>query len=253
MMSKGCDTVNSFMVLLKFNIRKRLKEGYALGYNVIFPLVLIGLLGVMTRNTSFGEISSFQYYHVVMIPYCILMSVITAAYSGKDDAFANTAKRVLLTPISIPALIAAKVLACTIVITLFSFISYLFLGIFIAVDYSKIIYIFILYCFLSFFSCAIGCLIGLSTTKFVLLKNIINIPLCIIGVFGGCFFQCYHDLSMMTWVNKSIFLCLYDNQIGLLLRICGLLGLASVLIVLLAIGCFKKEEYYVGSLPSYEK
>ena len=245
--------MNSFKIILKLNILKRLKEGYSLGYNLIFPLILTALLGVLGKSTPYGEISSYQYYHVVMIPFCIMMSIITAAYSGKDDAFSNTAKLVLLCPISISSLITAKVIACTFVVTLFSFFTYLLLGIFISVDFSKSIYILILYCFMTFFFCSIGCFIGLSTKKFILLKNIINIPICIIGIFGGCFFQCYHDLSLMAWVNRSIFLCLYDNQKGMLLWLSSIFCLAGILIVFLAVKCFKKEEYYVGSLPSYEK
>lgn len=245
--------MNDFKLILKFNILKRLKEGYALGYNMIFPIVLISLLGIMGKSKSYGEISSYEYYHVVIIPFCIMMSITTAAYSAKDDAFANTAKRVLLTPINISALITAKTLACTFVISLFSFSTYLFLGIFISTDFSKVIYILILYSFMTFFFCSIGCFIGLSTKKFILLKNIINIPICILGIFGGCFFQNYHNLSLMTWVNKSIFLYLYDNRKSLLLCLSILFCLAGILFVGLAIKYFKKEEYYVGSLPSYEK
>lgn len=245
--------MNNFKIILKLNILKRLKEGYSLGYNLIFPLILIGLLGVIRKSTPYGEISSYQYYHVVMIPFCIMMSVITAAYSGKDDAFANTAKRILLTPISISSLITAKVLSCTFVITLFSFSAYLLLGIFISVSFSKSLYILILYFFMTFFFCSVGCFIGLSTKKFIILKNIINIPICIIGILGGCFFQYYHNLSIMTWVNRSIFLYLYDNQKDLLLWLSCIFCFAGILIVILTIKYFKKEEYYVGTLPSYEK
>lgn len=245
--------MTGFIPILSLNISKRLKEGYALGYNVIFPLVLIGLLGLMSKSASHGGITSYQYYHVVMIPFCILMSVTTAAYSGKDDAFANTAKRVLLTPVGIPALVIGKVVACTIVITAFSFLTYLFLGLLIPVSIAKSGYILMTYFSLTFLSSAVGCLIGLSTRNFVLLKNIINIPICMIGVFGGCFFPCYHNLSPMTWVNRSIFLCLYDHQANSLLVLSGALCMVAILIILLTIHFFQKEEYYVGSLSGYEK
>lgn len=245
--------MNGFLPILSINLSKRFKEGYALGYNVIFPLILIGLLGLMSKSTSHGGITSYQYYHVVIIPFCILMSVVTAAYSGKDDAFANTAKRVLLTPIGIPALIIGKVTACTIVITVCSFFTYLFLGLFIPVDITKSGYVLLIFLSLTFLSCAVGCLIGLSTRRFILLKNIMNIPICILGIFGGCFFSFYQDWSLMTWVNRSIFLCFYDNQPTLLIGLSGLFFLIGIFVVVLAIRFFKKEEYYVGSLPGYEK
>ena len=245
--------MNGFIPILRLNISKRLKEGYALGYNVIFPLVLIGLLGLMSKSASHGGITSYQYYHVVMLPFCILMSVITAAYSGKDDAFANTAERVLLTPIGIPALVIGKIVACTLVITIFSFLTYVFLCLFIPGNITKSGYVLILYFSLTFLTSAAGALIGLSTRKFVLLKNIMNIPICILGIFAGCFFPFYHELSLMTWVNRSIFLCLYDNQSDLLIGLSGALCLIGTLIVALAIYFFQKEDYYVGSLPGYEK
>jgi ABC-2 type transport system permease protein len=245
--------MNGFIPILYINISKRFKEGYALGYNVIFPLILIGLLGLMSKSTPHGGITSFQYYHVVMIPFCMLMSMITAAYAGKDDAFANTAKRVLLTPVGTPALVIGKVTACTIVITVFSFFTYLFLGLFIPVDFTKSGYVFILFTMLTFMSSAVGCLIGLSIKKFIHLKNIMNIPICILGIFGGSFFPYYNNFSLMTWINRSIFLYLYDNQSNLLIFLCGALCLVGIFIVTLTIYFFQKEEYYVGSLPGYEK
>ena len=245
--------MNGLIPIFKLNLSKRIREGYVLGYNVVFPIILVGLLGLMSKNTLHGVITGYQYYHVVIIPFCILMSVITAAYSGKDDAFANTAKRVLLTPIDISALIVGKVAACTIVVTVFSFFTYLILGLFITVNISKSGYVLIMYFSLTFVSSAVGCLMGLSTKKFVILKNIMNIPICVLGIFGGCFFPCYYKFSLMTWVNRSIFLCLYDNQLNLLMGLSGVLCLIGILVVALAIRFFQKEEYYVGSLPGYEK
>ena len=111
----------AFITLLKANINRRIKDGFAVGYNIIFPLLLIGLLGfVCKRSFKDNLVTGYQYYGMVLIPFCIFLSIITAAYAGKDDAYANTADRVLIAPVSVFAIVLSKIIAETIVFMLCS-------------------------------------------------------------------------------------------------------------------------------------
>ena len=45
--------MTAFLAELKLNIRHRICDGFAVGYNIIFPDIMIGLLGVLCRNFSY--------------------------------------------------------------------------------------------------------------------------------------------------------------------------------------------------------
>ena len=85
-------------------------DGFALGYNVVFPIIMILLLGTLCKGVYKGEISSFQYYAIVVIPFSTLMGIVTAAYAGKDDAYAKVAQRVMVSPITKEAIVMSKVI-----------------------------------------------------------------------------------------------------------------------------------------------
>ena len=90
-----------FIALFMANLKRRVTDGFAVGYNVIFPLLMIWLMGLLCKGIYQTEmITSYQYYGVVTVPFCIFLSMITAVYAGKDDAYANTADRILVAPVS---------------------------------------------------------------------------------------------------------------------------------------------------------
>lgn len=255
--------MTAFIAELKLNIRHRACDGFAVGYNIVFPAVMIGLLGVLCRNFYHGGISSFQYYTVVTIPFCIVMvAIIAAAYAGKDDAYAKTAERVLLAPVSVRAIVAAKILSCTLVISLCSILTYTVAAAITGIGIRKMLYISLLLLLLSYMIAAIGTCIGLGMKNFLTVKNVMNIPLGLFGIMGGVFFpigtihlfgNVILNLSPFRWINRCMFLMLYDGRTELLLWICLILAVVGSLLGLVSVVIFKKEEYCNGSLPGYEK
>ncbi len=254
--------MTAFTAELKLNIRRRFTDGFSVGYNIIFPIIMIILLGLLCRNYSYGIISSYHYYTVVTIPFCIVMAMITAAYGGKDDAYAKTAERVLLAPISIGAIVAAKIISCTIVIAICSILTYIGCSIILKMSMQSMGYIVLLFLTLSFCICAMGTFIGLGMKNFIFIKNIMNLPICLFAILAGTFFpigtfhkgfQFIINLSPITWINRSIFLSLYDYDNSMISIICLTLTVAGIIFGILAVITFKKGEYISGSLPSYEE
>ena len=60
-------------------------------------------------------------------------------------------------------------------------------------------------------------------------------------------------MSPITWINRSIFLSLYDYDNSMISIICLTLTVAGIIFGILAVITFKKGEYISGSLPSYEE
>lgn len=252
-----------FGAMLWVNSRRRMTDGFATGYNMVFPILMIWLLGFLCKNMFSGEITGYQYYAVVLPPYCILMAVITAAYAGKDDAYAKTAERVLAAPVSKWVIVITKVIAETLV---FTACTYLVLAGSVIIWKlpigDSLLYLCLLYFSVSLLTAAVGTYIGLGMKNFLAVKNLINLPLGIFAIAGGCFFrigtlsptgQLLLNLSPLTWINRSIFLTLYDANHTPVLGCSLCLGLIGAGFTVLAAMTFKKEEYCNGELPSYEK
>lgn len=255
--------MHEFMILLKLNIRRRTMDGFAVGYQIIFPLIMIGLLGVLCRGFFEGDITSYHYYGIVTIPFCTALGMITAAYAGKDDAYAKTAQRVLVSPIRVHILVISKVVSCTIVFSMCSLLvmvlSMMVWNIPLQNNWKEMSLLFVS---LSFFISAVGTMIGLGMKRFLVVKNLISVPICYAAVVAGTFFRVgtlhkgfgfIQKMSPLTWLNRSIFMMIYDGKTHLLWQVSLLMLGIGVAIMWFTTKLFNQEEYMYGDLPSYEK
>lgn len=252
-----------FRAMLKRNLKRRATDGFAMGYNIIFPCLIIFLLGTLGRNGYGNNLTSYQYYIIVSIPFCTAMAIVTAAYAGKDDAYEKTAQRILVAPISVETIVWSKIISCTIALS--------FCDIFVLLGASAIwklkiienvVSLLILFISISFLISTIGTLIGLGMKNFMVIKNIMTVPIGIFAIAAGTFFpigtlnnkvQLLLNLSPLTWVNRSILLALYDNSTVLLWLVIAISMILGGIFTKISIVTFRKEEYLNGDLPSYEK
>lgn len=254
-----------FLTLFTNSLRRRIRDGFAIGYNIVFPLTLIIILGYLTKDNYTGMISSFQYYTLVTIPFCILFCIITSAYGGKEDAAFGTAVRLIQAPINRWHIIASKLLADTMVFSICNVlvftVGYLIFRLPLGGRFMAVILLFTAETFLA---CGFGLLLGLGIKNFIIVKNLINFPICIFAVLGGSFFpigsfkpfwQTILYLSPLTWVNRSIFRYLYDGEVYRyqLYQLTFTLIAAGFIFSLAAVYYFKKEEFLNGNIPGYKK
>ena len=115
---------------------------------------------------------------------------------------------------------------------------------------------------ISFVTACIGTFLGLGMKDFMKLKNVLNIPILISAILGGCFYSFgtlnklllfLLDLSPLRWVNKGLFLLIYDDNHVLLHGINLIMVIVGCIFMWLTMILFKREEYGNGELPSYEK
>lgn len=261
--SNNVNNFSSFKKILFMNLKRRTFDGFAFGYNLIFPFIIIGLLGFLTKNMFEGEISSQAYYTVVTVPYTIVMGVVTAAYAGKDDAFTNTAIRILCAPVSVLSIVLAKIIACTIVFFACSTIVFITFGLISGIPFKEhVLLILALFFTTSLVTSSVGTLIGLGMKNFMKLKNVLTIPICVLAMLAGCFFPLSSSgmgmnqillFSPFTWINRSIFQLIYEDTGWLTGELIFVFFIIALLAGLLSCKKFKKEEYMYGELPGMEK
>lgn len=256
--------MTAFKSMFFANIKRRCSDGFAVGYNIFFPLLMTAVLGLLCKDMFRQEmVTGYQYYGIVFVPFCMFMSVITAVYGGKDDAYANTAERVLLAPVSVTDIVISKIIAEIVVFTGCSVFVFVFSTLVWKVwEVSHIIPVVLLYSAISYMTAAIGTYIGLGMKDFMKIKNLLNVPIAVFALLAGCFYRLgtFHkglqfviNLSPLTWVNRSLFMMMFDNNSELLYIVCGIFAVIGLLFTILAVLLFKREEYGNGELPGYEK
>lgn len=255
--------MNCLSALLRYDLKRRSKDSFLIGYNIIFPIIMIVLLGYLLQGSYGRAFTSYQYYSIVLLPFSVAMAMISAAYAGKDEAYHRTAPRLLFAPVPKRWIVLAKLISCTIIISICNVIVLLFAGVVYQLPVLKVLLpVTLLLTSETFCICAIGLFIGLGMKHFILIKNFLNIPICVAGILGGAFypigtlnpkFNFLIKLSPLTWINRSIFLTLYDNSTVLLWRVAGFSMLTGIIFIIIAIKLFKKEEFIHGDLPGYNQ
>jgi ABC-2 type transport system permease protein len=126
----------------------------------------------------------------------------------------------------------------------------------------KLVPIFILLAAETFAVCALGLFIGFGMKNFIIIKNLMNLPIILTAILAGVFYPIGTlkeelgfaiKMSPLSWINRSLFLYIYDNSSSLLWRITLICVLVGIGFTVLAIKLFKKEEYIHGDLPGYDK
>jgi ABC-2 type transport system permease protein len=244
-------------------VKRCLKDSFTIGYSVIFPLIMIGLLGWI-RNGSFSNgLTSFQYYTVTMLPFIICCEIITAVYQGQEEGRLKLGERFLIAPITTKTLILSKWCAGVTALSLCHGFVYIVVKLVFHVSYEgQGIIIYLMSIGLTAIVYAFGLMLGLGMKNFMMIKNLLNIPVFVFAFLGGCFFPFGSShflvawlikLSPLTWINRATFLCMFDGQAELMLLLFSVLSLGVVVILIQAIKRFKKEGFLNGDSLSFTK
>lgn len=255
--------MTQFMNLLLFDIKRRSRSSFTMGYHLIFPIVMILLLGYLLSGQFNNKLTSYTYYAFVMLPFCTMVAIITSAYASKEESYAKTAYRFVVSPISNIDIFCSKLVSCGITYSVCNILLLLILKILLHLPIETNLFpIGVLLISETFAVCAIGLYIGLGRKNFIVVKNFLNIPIFIFAILGGTFspmgtsnhlLGIVFKLSPLTWINRGIFLWIYDKR-GTILWITVLfLLLTCTLFTYAGIRLFRREEYLHGDLLSFKK
>lgn len=245
--------MKNFVPLFMLGLKRRSKDFFIIFYSVVFPIAIIALLGYLT-STSYGrDFTSYEYYSIIMIPFCLLMGITSVAYAAVDEKRMKTSYRYMIAPISKSSLIISKFLSCVIVLTVCSIIVLLISRLMFHLPVNgNMVYLIILLLCESIAISGLGLFFGLASKNFATIQNFLNLPIMIFGFLGGAFFPVSSlnpilsfivNLSPLTWINRGIMYCLYVSDATILLYTSTVLFIVGMLFTLLTINYFKKEAF----------
>lgn len=243
----------NFFPMFQLGLKRRSKDFFIIFYSVVFPIVIILLLGYLTSKSYGVEFTSYEYYAIVLIPFCLFMGITSVTYAAVEEKRMKTSYRYMVAPISKTSLIMSKFLSflvalmvCNIIVLIISKLLF-----HLPIE-GNIVYLIILLLCESVAITGLGLFFGLASKSFATIQNFLNIPIMIFGFLGGAFFPVGSqnpvlsfiiNLSPLTWINRGIMNCLYLFDVTILLYISVILFLIGMLFTLLTIKHFKKEAF----------
>lgn len=244
--------MNNFNPIFILGLKRRLSDFFILAYNLIFPLIMVLLLGYLTSSTYTHILSSYSYYSIVLIPFFLLLSITTCAYNAKEESLHKVAGRFLISPTSIRSLVFAKCMSSFIILTLSSTLLLILCNLFFH-TYSarQVCVVAFLYMSILFMTTTIGHFIGFSFNN-TAIRNYLSLPISIFAFLGGSFFpvgsmntplSIVYKLSPLYWINRSVLLYIYDRQPWLLIRVILVVNAVGLLFLILSPITFKREVY----------
>lgn len=216
--------MTKFWTLFKHDLRSLIYSPGTLGLFLIFPTILISLMGFIFDNLYHNAIlNSYDFYGVTMIYFIAMMGSTIPAniFLEKNLKSANT--RIFYSPVSRKSVYSSKILACflfiasclTINIIIFNFTSFVNFG------GEKIVYIILLLVNFVLFLTTLSSAICVTIRSEQLTNIILSNTMAILGFLSGIFFPIANlgivfekiaNFSPIKWTIDCAFQLIYDGQ-----------------------------------------
>lgn len=223
--------------------------------NTVFPLLLIGIMGLVTKGSfGAGGVSSFDYNGVVMMIFTALIISATAVNTFMEEKVKKGNMRIIYAPVSKTQIYLSKLLS-TYIFGIVSYSIIIIVGQFIFhINFGgkNIGYVILLIDLFTLFGCSLGimcCCLFKSEEG----ANAID-PLIVLFfvIFGGVFFpvaslgkvvENISVLSPVRWVSECAFQIIYGQDFTLFIPVTVFIIIASFIFIMICQIKFKPEEY----------
>lgn len=245
----------NFIKIAKFDFINIIKNPVLVAVNTIFPLILIGVMGFITRN-GYGSlnIDSYDYYGVTMMILTAMMIAMTATNTFMEEKVKKGNTRIIYAPVSKPQIYLSKLISTYILGTICYSTIILLSQYILHINFGgkNILYIMLLINALSFFGCCLGTMFCSIFRTEQLANSIMQIPLLIFILLGNSFFPAeslgriiakVSVISPIKWITECAFKIIYDNDFSTYTPTLTLILMFSVICIVICQITFKPEEY----------
>lgn len=220
-------------------------------YATAFPLLLVMIIGYLTKGAYGNGFSSYDYYGVTLIIYSALSSGMTAANAFMEERIKKPNMRIIYAPGNVKSLFLAKIGASFVFSFLTHIVDFAILSLVFGIEVKGVGQLLVLLGLTELFSVTLGitmcCVIKQESMTNQLQSIIINL----LAVLGGVLFSLdgfggtVRKISMISpvkWIVNAAFQIIYDRDSHLLLPAAGFL--AGCIIIMTAVCCFtfRKED-----------
>lgn len=245
----------NFSKIVKFDFMNVIRNPMLLIANTVLPIVLIGVIGFVTKS-GYGSlnISSYDYYGITIMVFQGIMMCMTASNAFMEETVKKGNARIAYAPVSKTEIYLSKILSSYMVggicYTLIMLIAQYTLNI--NFGGKNILYIILLINVLAFFGSCLGVLFCCIFKSEEGANSIMQIPILIFIFLGGVFFpiaslgkvvELISNISPLRWITQCAFQIIYDNDFSIYLPSIGITLFAAIICIVICQVIFKPEEY----------
>lgn len=245
----------NFIKIVKFDFMNIIRNPSLIIFNTIFPLILIGVMGFVTKG-SYGEgfVSSYDYYGVSMMIFTALFIALTATNTFMEEKVKRGNTRITYAPVSKTEIYLSKLISTYILGTISYSAILVIEQYFFHINFGgkNLLYIMLLINILSLFGCSLGTMFCSIFKNEEIANSVMQIPILLFVFFGGSFFpaaslgktvETISCISPIKWVTQCAFQIIYDNDFSIYLSTITILLFASIVCIMICQIIFKPEEY----------
>ena len=222
--------------------------------SIALPFCLASILGFLSEGMYGSMMSSYDYYGISMLFFGVLNTATFAANSFLEEKIKRANLRILSAPIKKWFVPTSKVLATFIFTTFFYTLTACLLHYLFKVNYGKenAMYIWLLFLAMNLFFSSLGVLMCCIFKSEEIANQIISLVTTIFALFSGFFFPIQNFGRVFVNISNSLpttkilddlWVIIFDqDHSGFLSEFLLMIGL-SLLMILVANGCFKEEDF----------
>lgn len=239
--------------LLRSQLKKTVKKTNLLIQFLVLPILLILIIGYLTKNNFTENITSYQYYSIPVMLFMYIGYGINSSFAFVDRYNRRGNFRLLYVPINPVYIYISHIISGTISGMVTALINLILIKYLFRMNYGKnFILILLTFTTIILVSNAIGIILSLVIDNAIVIEEIFTVSQLILCFMGGCFFELESIanlprvvayISPVKWVLKGINDIIYLGQNGILIitNIANIIIL--VLLVFLCVKSYKVEKY----------
>lgn len=245
----------NFIKIVKFDFINIVKNPTLLIANTVVPIIIIGVMGFVTKSSYNGSrVGSYDYYGVTMMIFTAIMLAMTATNTFMEEKVKRGNTRIIYAPVSKTKIYFSKLLATYILGTICSSIIIILGQYLMHINFGgkNIFYIMLLINALSFLGCCLGTMFCSIFKNEQLANSIMQIPILIFILLGGSFFPVeglgktiakISVISPIRWVTECAFKIIYDNDFSIFIPTLCVILIFSIACIIVCHITFEPEEY----------
>lgn len=243
--------MRNLSLIIKEDLKNLLKNPMWIFYATLFPVLLVIILGFLSKNSYGSDVTSFDYYGITLMIYSILTSGMTSANSFMEERIKKPNMRIIFAPGNIKSVYLSKIIASFIFAFTFHILDMLFLCIVFKIHITAIVHILVLMGLLEFCAVSLGIMFCCIFKTEAMANQILSIVINLFAIFGGLLFsldgygkviRTISYISPAKWLSVTVFRMIYDNDFALFIPVVIVLILLNFAILAVCGKTFRKED-----------
>lgn len=221
---------------------------------ILLPIILVGLLGFITRPLYGNLMSSYDFYGVTVFLFGAANAATFSANAFLEEKIKGANLRVVFSSVPDYFIPLSKVIATFIFTSVNSLISAIVVVVAFQVNFGKeyLLATGLLYLLFNFFACVIGVFVCVLVRTESIANQITSLVIMVLAILGGFFFNISSINETLgkvasylpfTQLKDLLFALIYDEIPPSILTTSLILSVSSLILLVGACFLFKGEDY----------